>query len=219
LPDCTRHHRPLRLAVALICALVGLAVSASSRALADGDPASDVLASQPLFAPADGGLSARDLARLNGLLAAARRQGVAIRVALITSPADLGSVAELWRKPRSYAQFLGQELSQVYRGTVVVVMPSGVGIYAPPKSGGDQTAVVRRTSLISQAIVTVQALAVLSGHHLRVSPAAARPSASSGLGSVDLGSWLALGAGAGLIAAAWTASLRARPPRRLRRAR
>jgi hypothetical protein len=48
--------------------------------------------------------------------------------------------------------------------------------------------------------------------------AAAQPGSASALGSVDLGSWLALAAGAALIAAAWTASLRARPARRLRRA-
>ena len=152
-------------------------------------------------------------------MAEAQRQGVRIRVALIAGPPDLGSVNELWRRPRSYARFLGLELSQVYRGTVVVVMPSGVGVYAPRQPGLDQTAVGGRTSLIGQAIVTVQALAALSGHHLRVPSAAPTPRASSGLGSVDLGSWLALAAGAALIAAAWAASLRARPLGRLRRAR
>jgi hypothetical protein len=219
LPDCTRPFRPIRLIVVLACALVALAAAKVPTALGDGDPASDVLASQPLFAPADGGFAQGDLGRLTGLLASAQRQGVPIRVALIAGAADLGSVSELWRSPQSYARFLGQELSEVYRGTVVVVMPNGVGISAPPKTGSTQTAVVRRSSLISQAIVTVHALAALSGHRLRVPPAAARPSASSGLGSVDLGSWLALVAGAALIAAAWAASLRARPPGRLRRAR
>jgi hypothetical protein len=198
---------------------MALAAGSVPSALADGDPASDVLASQPLFAPADGGFAQRDLERLTGLLTMTQQQGVPIRVALIAGPADLGSVSELWRQPRSYARFLAQELAQVYRGTVVVVMPSGVGISAPRTGAEDQTAVVRRTSLISQAIVTVQALALLSGHHLRLPPAAATRAAGSGLGSVDVGSWLALAAGAALTAAAWAASLRARPPGRLRRAR
>jgi hypothetical protein len=39
------------------------------------------------------------------------------------------------------------------------------------------------------------------------------------LGVFDLGPWLALAAAAVLIAAAWTASVRARPTRRPRRAR
>jgi hypothetical protein len=219
LPDCTRAFRPVRLIATLACAAVALAAGVVPPALGDGDPASDVLASQPLFAPADGGFARRDLERLTGLVAEAQRQGVPIRVALIAGPADLGSVGELWRRPRSYARFLGLELSQVYRGTVVVVMPGGVGVFAPQQPGVDQTAVVRRTSLIGQAIVTVQALAALSGRHLRVPPPAPTPSASSGLGSVGLGSWLALAAGAALIAAAWAASLRARPLGRLRRAR
>ena len=48
----------------------------------------------------------------------------------------------------------------------------------------------------------------------------AGPGSGSALGSVDLGSWLALAAGAALIALAWTASLRARPlSARLRRPR
>jgi hypothetical protein len=201
------------------CAVLALAAGTSSPALADGDPASDVLASRPLFAPADGGFAQSSLAQLNGLLEAAQRQRVPIRVALIASPADLGSVGELWRKPQSYARFLGQELSEVYRGTVVVVMPSGVGIFAPQADGAGQTAVARRTSLVSQAVATVQALALLSGHRLALPAATARPGSSSWLSSVDLGSWLALAAGAALIAAAWAASLRARPPRYLRRAR
>ena len=62
-----------------------MAAAPGSSALADGDPASDVLASQPLFAPADGGFAQSDLARLNGLLSSAQRQGAPIRVALIAA--------------------------------------------------------------------------------------------------------------------------------------
>jgi hypothetical protein len=211
--------------------LLGVAARPPSPALADGDPASDVLASQPLFASADGGFAPTGLAQLNGLLAAAQREGVPIRVALIASPADLGSVSELWRRPQSYARFLGQELSQVYRGDVVVVMPNGTGTFdATPPRGADSLRALRVAKgggaagrgLIPSAVVAVQALALAAGHRVALPTSAVTPSASSGLGSVDLGSWLGLGAGAALIAAAWTASLRARPARparRLRRAR
>jgi hypothetical protein len=192
---------------------------APGRALADGDPASDVLASQSLFLPADGGFRQSDAARLSGLLSAAQRAGVPIRVALISTPADLGSVGALWRKPQPYARFLGQELSQVFRGTVVVVMPNGVGTYVTTMPGDDLGALnAPRASPIATAVVTVQTLANGAGHHLRLPAAAAQPGSASALGSVDLGSWLALAAGAALIAVAWTASLRARPARRLRRA-
>ncbi|MGZ4167613.1 MAG: hypothetical protein ACXVE8_16905 [Solirubrobacteraceae bacterium] len=198
-----------------------MAAGAPSRALADGDPASDVLASQPLFAAADGGFAPSDLGQLNALLASAQRQGTPVRVALISSPADLGSVSELWRKPQSYAQYLGEELAQVYRSTVVVVMPNGVGTYATsrPRDSLVSMAVPPRTSLITAAVVTVQGLARSAGHPLRLPAAAPQGGAASWLSSVDLGSWLVLAGGAALIAAAWTASLRARPARRLRRAR
>ena len=200
-----------------------MAAAPGASALADGDPASDVLASQPLFAPADGGFAQSGLARLNGLLSSAQRQGVPIRVALVASPADLGSVSELWRRPQSYAQFLGQELSQVYRGTVVVIMPDGDGVYRPPPQAQGvnpiDVAPPRGTAMIPAALEEVQALAHNAGTHLNLPPAVATHDTGSASDSVDLGSWLALAAGVALIAAAWAASLRARPARRLRRAR
>ena len=83
-------------------------------------------------------------AQLVALLAAARRSGYQLRVALIASSTDLGSVTELWRQPQSYAQFLGQELSLVYRGPVlgghaqrlraVPSRPTARRRYRPPSS-------------------------------------------------------------------------------------
>ncbi len=209
--------------VLLAASLVGASLLEAPRALADGDPASDVLASQSLFVPADGGVSPAQAARLGTLLGSARRSGYPIRVALIATPADLGSVTELWRMPGPYARFLGQELSRVYRGTLLVAMPNGFGVYqvggpagatrAPPPSpaklGG---------SLAAAATQAVQSLAAAAGHRLALPRESAPRSTGSALGSVDLGSWLALAAGAALIGLAWTASLRAQPPARLRRA-
>ena len=234
MPDSTHRHRicpPPRatrlagwLSVLLAAALVVPAV-----ALADGDPASDVLASQTLYVPGDGGFSASETGRLSGLLAEARRAGVPIRVAVIATQADLGSVTELWRQPQNYARFLGQELSQVYRGTLVVAMPSGFGVvHVGARAGATAPAgrPPRHGPLIATTISAVQAVAAASGHRLTPPPAVATSGAGSALGSVDLGSWLALAAGAAIIALAWTASLRARglgprPPRPpgLRRAR
>jgi hypothetical protein len=191
------------------------------RALADGDPASDVLASQTVYVPGDGGLAPAQTGQLGGLLAEARRAGVPIEVALIATQADLGSVGELWGKPQSYAEFLGQELAEVYRGWLVVAMPAGIGVYdvgggggaAPPEVTGS------RGPLVSAAMHATEGLAAATGHRLTPPAAIAAPGSGSALGSIDLGSSLALAAGAALIAAAWTVSLRARPPARLRRAR
>ena len=194
-------------------------------ARADGDPASDVLASQALYVPGDGGFAPARTAQLAGLLAEAQRAGIPIRVALIATRADLGSVGELWAKPQSYAEFLGQELGQVYRGWLVVAMPAGLGIDKVGETGAQRPpagVAVGPGPLISRALLATEALAAAGGHRLTV-PAAANARAGSvsgsALGSVDLGSWLALAAGAALIGLAWTASLRARPIPRGRRAR
>jgi hypothetical protein len=80
-------------------------------ARADGDPGSDVLVYQDLFAGSSAGLSVQQQARLGDLLKAVSAARFPIRVALIASPTDLGAVTALWRKPRSYARFLGLELS------------------------------------------------------------------------------------------------------------
>jgi hypothetical protein len=200
-----------------VCAALALAVAVAAppRALADGDPASDVLASQLVYVPVDGEFAPSQTAQLNGLLAAARRDGIPIRVALISTQADLGSVTELWAKPRSYAEFLGQELAQVYRGRLMVAMPAGIGVY-DVGGGGAQAppagVAASRGSLVSTAMHAVERLAAAAGHRLTPPAAVATPKSGSALGSVDLESWLALAAGAALIALAWTASLRARGP-------
>ncbi|HXB65940.1 MAG TPA: hypothetical protein VNV42_13810 [Solirubrobacteraceae bacterium] len=106
-------------------------------ARADGDPASDVLVSESLFLPADAGLSTARQAQLEAALGDSQRAGYPLRVALIASPADLGSVGELWRRPQSYAEFLGDELSLVYRGTLLVAMPNGYGLYRSAGATGN----------------------------------------------------------------------------------
>ncbi len=97
-------------------------------ALADGDPASDVLVYQPVFfpyRPAPGALKRE----LTGLVRSANQQGYRIRVAVIQSPRDLGSVPVLFGKPPGvYARFLSSELESIWRQRVLVVMPSGYGL-------------------------------------------------------------------------------------------
>ena len=111
---------------AVLLALVLLA-GAAPRALADGDPGSDVLVYQSLFAESDAGLSVAQQAQLGALLKASARAGAPIRVAIIAGRSDLGAVTALWRQPRSYARFLGIELSLAYKQRLLVVMPNGFG--------------------------------------------------------------------------------------------
>jgi hypothetical protein len=196
--------------LALWCAL-----SAAS-ALADGDPASDVLATQSLFLPQDANVGVGQQAQLVALVNAAARSGYPIRVALISSAADLGSITELWRQPQNYARFLGQELSLVYHGPLLIVMPNGFGLYgfggsveARRAALGSLGAGAGPTGIGQVAASAIERLAADSGHPLPTTAAAAPTASRAG----DPRAWIALAIGALLIVAAWGASLRARPLR------
>ena len=197
---------------AILALVWGLSVTP---ALADGDPASDVLATQAYFLPSDAGLSAQKQAELVGLLGAAQRTGYSIRVAVVASPTDLGSVTALWGQPERYAQFLGVELSLIYKGQLLVVMPQGFGVENPAKPLAAQAAALSGTpapgssaALGSAALTAIGRLGAAAGHPL----AAPTPAPlASRAGPPDAAPWIAFLVGAALVAAAWAASLRARP--------
>jgi hypothetical protein len=121
--------------LALLVLLAALVVIPA--ALADGDPASDYLLGLQSFVPPDAGFSNADKQSLTRLLTGAR-QGTplpgasagayTIRVAVIASRYDLGSVTILDKKPKQYAHFLSQELRFVYKKRLLVVMANGYGI-------------------------------------------------------------------------------------------
>jgi hypothetical protein len=183
-------------------------------ARADGDPASDVLASQPLFLPPDAGLSTDQQLELSALLATAGRRGYPIRVALIASADDLGSVTALWRQPQTYARFLGQELSLLHRGPLLVVMPNGYGLYQPTGADTPERSALAglspaRSDFGATTITAIERLAAASGHALPIQTVTVRPAAASS----DTVQWLVFAIGAALVALGWTASLRARPLR------
>ena len=120
--------------VLVLVAAALLAAAAAPAARADGDPGSDVLVYQDLFAGSDAGLSVQQQLELSGLLKATARAGAPVRVAVIASRLDLGAVTGLWRNPRAYARFLGIELSLVYKQRLLVVMPDGFGFNWPGHS-------------------------------------------------------------------------------------
>ena len=155
-----------RVAVAVAAAVACLALVPA--ALADGDPASDYLLSQPVFVPPDDGIPAAYAVQLTAVVAAAKAQGYVIRVALIGTRYDMGSVTVLYRQPKVYARFLGQELHFLYRGRLLVVMPNGYGVssggrtlvageaalagFAPPGPSGSAIA-----AAASRAVITLAA--------------------------------------------------------------
>jgi hypothetical protein len=228
-----------RRSTAVVLAL-GAALAAASApppaALADGDPASDVLAYQPVFFPYSPAPAA--LRReLNGLVQSANRQGYGIRVAVIQSRRDLGSVPFLLAKPPSvYARFLGAELSSFWRQRVLVVMPSGYGLaqgaHLVKRGGverieenartGPDVAVLRRlpppggstsADVVKAAARAVRALAARHDITLVV----ARPDSSPGGGSnrdTPLAAAVAavVGLTAGLVWFLWRTRPRRPPP-------
>ena len=111
----------------LVLASAALGGAYASIARADGDPASDYLLSRQVFLSAQSTGSSASGRALISAVEAANRAGFKVRVAVIPSSYDLGSVVPLWRKPQAYAHFLGVELSLVYGGRLIVVMPNGFG--------------------------------------------------------------------------------------------
>jgi hypothetical protein len=132
-----RHQATRAIVCLLACALA--AGLGTSSAKADGDPASDYLVSQPVFLGYDAKVPPAAQRKLLAAVASATRNGYPIKVALIWSSYDLGSVPELFRKPKTYARFLDAEDSKCWWGgscgsgrfktttRLVVVMPNGLG--------------------------------------------------------------------------------------------
>jgi hypothetical protein len=200
-----------RLIATLLCLALALLL-APGTAGADGDPASDVLVSaSPLFLTQSSGATLADKQALIRQLQAAKRDGRPLRLAVIATRSDLGSVTALWERPQVYAEFLGRELSLAYRGELLVVMPNGFGVARD--GAGVRTALARLAPRSGRLIVAAeQAIQRLSGvtpAHVAATATAPAPSRVGGVGW-----WLATGLGLALIAAVWAGSLRRRPPAR-----
>ena len=201
---------------------------AAPPALADGDPASDVLAFQPLFLPVDMSPSPQTQ-ELQTLLRDGDRAGFPIRVALINSAGDLGTVTRLWQQPGAYAKYLGLELSDLYGGQLLVVMPNGFGLNAPSRGPHAATAAELAVKaptpgpgaqLVTSALAAVRALASAAGHPLpAIGPEDVRGGQAHATGGgTDVAALVVFVAGLLAIAAAWGLSISRRPLQLRRRA-
>jgi hypothetical protein len=155
-------------------------------ALADGDPASDVLLGENVFYPYSPPTSAAIQKTLNAEAAAAKRAGFPIKVALIGSPVDLGVIPDLFGKPQQYADFLDQEISFHTKQPLLVVMAAGYGsqglgsgatkaLAGLPKPSGRSS-----DDLANAAVGAVAKLAAASGHPLKGVPGVPSSSGSGG---------------------------------------
>lgn len=124
----------MRRALAVVTLVCALLCGFCAQAQADGDPASDYLLSQQVFVLVQQNGTPPAQKALTEAVARANSAGFPIRVAVISSEYDLGSVSVLWGKPQTYARFLGIELSLAYKGLLLIAMPNGFGVNWPGHS-------------------------------------------------------------------------------------
>jgi hypothetical protein len=183
-----------------------LALLLAPQALADGDPASDILAPPEARVYMTLAASSPDLEKQ---LATTTQQitdaGLPIKVAVIGTRTDLGAVPQLWAKPQTYARFLGSELRFIYKDTLLVVMPQGFGIngpYGQPKALAALSGIDPRTDpspqgLTASADKALRALAVADG--LKVSAASGGGGAGVPWPLVAAGVMVLAGIGGGVL--------------------
>jgi len=78
--------------------------------------------------------SGQAAASLEQVIAAIYAHGNRVKVALIGTQQDLGSIPSLFGHASDYAQYLGPELSYWYKAPLLVVMPAGFGFYDAGRS-------------------------------------------------------------------------------------
>lgn len=212
--------RPARLLCLVVLGLFVLGGAPDLRAvpaLADGDPASDVLLADNVFYPYSPPVP-RSLQRtLNAVTAQAKTQGFPIRVALIAAPTDLGVIPDLFGKPQAYAKFLDQEISFTARQRLLVVMATGYGLQGfdgPAQAAARGLAAPvgpTSTDLARAALLAIPRLAAASGHPIRAVAGVPGPAGGASSSRAPLAIGLAVAA---LLVAGALAGLRRRTPAR-----
>jgi hypothetical protein len=174
-----------RALVLLLGVLVAGMTAATTRA--DGDPASDYLLATQVFLPFDIKLPKTKQAELTSIVHDANKSGFAIRVALIGSSYDLGSITSLWRKPRPYARFLGAEIQFIYKQRLLVVMPNGFGFNWNKHPSANEYAVLSKipvgagpAGMLDSTVAAVQKLAAAAG--VKIVPTATPVTSGKGHG-------------------------------------
>jgi hypothetical protein len=182
-----------------ICSLVlCLAGALAPAARGDGDPASDILLYQNAYLPYGQLIPAQLEANVQQVVANAKGANFPVKVAVIASENDLGSVTYMFGQPKQYARFLGKELAAgpssyrvhaagalqrgqaaaklAARSPLLVVMPNGYGV-AGPVAANAQSVVERAPvdvndgiSLGQAAVDGVVKLAKAEGHQVEAPP-------------------------------------------------
>ena len=184
----------------LILALLAAALVVPA-ARADGDPASDYLIQQQVFYPYYSNVPKATLQQLEATVAEANKKHFTIRVAVITSPYDLGSLSALWEKPQPYCRFLSLELAFAYKNRLLVVSPKGYGYVEKTKPVPAKLALVwtipigkGTDGLLMTADRAVRLLAAKSGVKLPAVSASSGGGSGSSMDTVVIAIAAALGA-------------------------
>jgi hypothetical protein len=162
-----------RVQARVLTTLAALALIAPAAAYANGDPASDVLLQAKVYFPTQR-VSVAAANSLKSVVDAANAKGYPIRIALIKDETDLGTVPNLLNQPQKYSEFLGPEIRFAYKGDLLVVMPTGLGLTTtdetpPPSSAIEGMQVEAGGSpdgLALTAEEAVKRLAAAAGHPL-----------------------------------------------------
>jgi hypothetical protein len=191
-----------------------LLIAGEAEVIANGDPASHVLPAREVFIPFDPSLCSPAGRSLDALTERTRRAGYPIKVAVIPTAEDLGTLAGLFGRPEAYARQLASELppdlfeapQERRRYRLLVLMPGGAGLNKA--DSGEARALKRvpvdpestKEELARLAIKLVSQLSRATGHRVAMpqpkpacpdidigSPASgSHPDSGSGLGTVAI---------------------------------
>ncbi|MFL5867900.1 MAG: hypothetical protein ACJ766_12455 [Thermoleophilaceae bacterium] len=155
-----------RLVIASLAVAIAAAAGAPA-ALADADPASDVLFTSDAFVPYSPPPAKDSTKQLSAAIKAVKQENHAVKVAVIATETDLGGIPQLYGKPQQYATFLNQEikLTLLYKDTILIVMPQGYGVSGSGESqarsvvaGLGKPGTRNANTLVKQAATAVQKL-------------------------------------------------------------
>jgi hypothetical protein len=160
-----------------VSAALGITVAAATVAVANIDPASDVLLQQDTFVTYDP-VCNQLKAALKASTKEVRASGYPVKVAVIAASSDLGGAPEYFDHPSAYAKFLGSELATVSSHAnrkvtglhLLVVMPAGLAFFGGTPEANDVTSRISTpehfdaNALTRVAIKAVPQIATAAGH-------------------------------------------------------
>jgi hypothetical protein len=188
------HMLGVFLATAALALSLAVAAPRAAAQVGETDPASDVLFLRDVYYPFKPPVPEEQQAQLDAVVRELRRQGVPMKIALISGPSDLGRFTEYLGRPAAYNAYLARNLGGARGRIVMTVMHDGMAQLGanpvqaealatvdPPKGGGGP-------ALTRAALLMVTRMAEATQLTVRVPTRAGGDAPGGGSGSA----WLAL---------------------------